>query len=108
MGQLSPENDWAASIMEEENGEEVAYYLGKHIKEARKIFAMKPSARDREIGKLSAKIASQTVAPQKPSKAPPPIAPVSATSAVNDGELQPQMKFEDYRKIGNKMFRGRS
>mgnify|MGYP001611765694 FL=1 len=107
VGDLKPTTPWAVALMEEENGEEIAYYLGKHIKEAQKIFSMNPLAQAREIGKLSVKISQEKVAPKQPSKAPAPITPVTGNSAAPAETIREGQSFEDYRKIGNKMFRQR-
>ena len=108
VGELKPVTPWASAIMEAENGEEIAYYLGKHLTEAKKLFAMNPLSQVREIGKLEMKLAQKPDAPRTPSKAPPPIAPVTGAAVTTADGIKPGQSFEEYRKIGNKMFRGRS
>lgn len=107
VGDLKPTTPWAVALMEEDNGEEVAYYLGNHIKEAQKIFSLHPLAQAREIGKLSVKLATQKEAPQKPSKAPAPITPVSGNTSISEPDFSKPMDPADYMKHGAKMFRGR-
>ena len=108
VGDLKPTTPWAVAIMQAENGEEIAYYLGqpKNQKEAERIIALDPWSQVREIGKLEMKLLSAPEAPKKPSKAPPPINPVQQTGVISDDEITPNMPFEKYMKIGNKMFRG--
>src|SRR3990167_85397 len=107
VGDLKPTTPWALAIMEAENGEKIAYYLGKHPKEAQRIIALSPLSQVRDIGKLEMKLSTVTEAPKPPSKAPPPIAPVTGASVVPDDTIKPQQPFEEYLKIGDKMFRGR-
>ena len=107
VGDLKPTTPWAVALMEEENGADIAHYLAKHQKEAQKIFSLAPLAQAREIGKLSLRLSQAPEAPKKPSKAPPPIAPVTGAAKVPDTEIKPQMSFEEYERIGRKMFRGR-
>ena len=106
VGELKPQSAWAVAVMEEDNGDEIAYYLGKHLKEMHKIAALTPAGQIREIAKLSIKLAATPEAPKKASKAPPPINPVTEPAAPS-GELRENMPFEEYRKWGNKTFRGR-
>lgn len=103
VGDLKPTTPWAIAIMQEDNGADIAHYLGKHEKEAQRIIALDPYSQAREIGKLSVKLASPA-APKVPSRAPAPIEPVKATAVATDG-IQPSQSPEDYFKIGNKMFR---
>ncbi len=107
VGDLKPVTPWGYTLLAAESGEEVAYYLGKHPKEAESIFSKPPLLQAYEIGRLEAKLLSKPEAPKQPSKAPPPIAPVTGPAQVSEGEYKPGMPFEEYRKIGNKMFRGR-
>lgn len=106
VGDLKPTTPWAIAIMEAENAADVAYYLGKHLKEAQRIIALPPVSQIREIAKLEARLLTQTETPKKPSQAPKPITPVTGASEVSDMEYKQGMKPEEYFKIGNKMFRG--
>ena len=74
----------AATLMQIENGPEVAYYLGKHKTEAARIAQMGTAAQAVELGRIVEKMN----APAKPevSRAPPPIKPLrSANGAVERG-----------------------
>jgi len=104
VGDLKPTTPWAIAIMQEENGADIAHYLGRHEKEAERIIALDPYSQAREIGKPSVKLAQAPAAPKVPSRAPAPIEPVKATAVQTDG-IEPNQKPEDYFKIGNKMFR---
>ena len=107
VGDLKPVTPLAISVMEEENGEEIAYHLSKHMAEARRISALSPLAQAREIGKLSVKLAATKAAPPKPSKAPTPISPVSGAASTSEQDLTAPMEPKDYMKLGHKMFRER-
>lgn len=107
VGDLKPTTPWAVALMRSDNGEEVAYYLGSHQKEAQKIFALDPVLQYLEIGKLSAKLSATPSTPKTPSKAPAPITPVTGQAVTGEPDIGTPMPFEQYRKVGNKMFRGR-
>lgn len=107
VGELKPTAPWAIAIMKQENGYKIAHYLGKHPKETQKLVAMDPYDQVLEISKLAFKLQSAPPAPKKPSAAPPPITPVTGTGEVNKEEIRPNQPFEEYMKIGNKLFRGR-
>ena len=104
VGELKPTTPWAIAIMESEAGPQIAYYLGKHLKEAQKIIALPPVSQIREIGKLEAKLLQTPAAPKQPSKAPPPITPVTGSAAVQDNEIKPQMSYEEYMRVRAKTF----
>ncbi len=67
---------WAIALMEEENGADIAYHLFSDKKEFARIAALPVISQIREIGKLSAKLASAPPKAKQPSKAPAPITPV--------------------------------
>jgi hypothetical protein len=67
--------------MQADNGDEIAYHLAKHQKEAMRIAALDPLSQAREIGFLSAKLAAEPPKPKVPSKAPAPITPLAGKSA---------------------------
>jgi len=106
VGVLKPSTPWAVAIMKTDNGADVAYHLGSHQAEARKLFQLDPYDQILEIAKLSHKLSAVPQKPKEPSKAPAPITPVSGEAMVSDMEIQPSMPFEKYLKVGNKMFRG--
>ena len=106
VGDIKPTTPWAVAIMRAENGPDIAYYLGSHQAEARKIFALDPVGQILEIGRLQLKLQAPAVPPKTPSKAPPPIEPVTTGGALSGTEIEPNMPYEKYLKVGNKMFRG--
>ena len=92
--------EWMRDAMfDMDNQVEIAYFLGKNPKEARRIAKLPPRRQVAEIGKLDGKPWS----PSKPktSAAPAPIEPVGGSNTPND-TIQPQMKFEDYLKVRNR------
>ena len=107
VGDLKPTIAMNVALMEEENGEDIAHHLGKNRKEVDRIMSLSPGAQFREIGKLSVRLSQKVAEPKTPSKAPPPIAPITGAAAVSDDSIKPSQPFEEYMKIGNKMFRGR-
>lgn len=86
VGKLDPRNPIVLSIMESEQGADIAYYLGTHTEEAKKIFSLSPASAIREIGKLEAKLSAPTEKPKTPSKAPAPIQPVTGTAPTISNE----------------------
>ena len=108
VGELKPTQPWSVAIMRSENGADVAYHLGKHPTEARKILSLDPYSQILEIGRLSAKLSQAAPErPKTPSKAPAPINPVQTESKASGDDIRPDQPFEEYRKIGNKLFRGK-
>ena len=103
VGDIKPTTPWAYALMEADNGPDIAHYLGTHPAEVKRIAALSPPSQFREIGKLELKLQAPAEPPKKPSKAPAPIEPVKGDAKVSD-ELAPQMEFEKYLKVGNKMF----
>jgi hypothetical protein len=88
VGDLSPTTPWAMAIMQAENGEDIAYYLGTHLKEAQRITQLDPLSQAREIGRLETKLLAEPLKAKTPSKAPPPITPVAGkTAAASDEPL---------------------
>jgi len=70
----------AEAVMADELGPEILYHLGSHPSEAARIAKLAPVQQAREIGKLSAKLA--TSPPGKTtSSAPAPITPIAARGA---------------------------
>ncbi len=97
----------ADAIMRADNGTEVANYLMNHEKEAATIFSLDAPDQILEIGKLSYKLTLKPEAPKTPSKAPPPIAPVTGVSSASDDDIFKPQSPEEYMKKGSKFFRGR-
>lgn len=82
VGEIQPTTPWAIAVMEVENGEDVAYHLGKNLKDARRIASLPPLQQALEIGRLSAKLASAPAQPKTPSRAPAPISPLTGAAPV--------------------------
>lgn len=90
VGDLQPNTPFVAAIMEAENGDDIAYHLGKNPDEAERIAKLPPLSQVREIGKLEAKfLATPPVQPKAPSKAPAPITPLAGTAPVVSAEPLP-------------------
>lgn len=82
VGDLKPVNALTVAIMQADNAEDVAYFLGKNPKEATRIAGLNPIAQIREIGRLELKLANEPLADKTPSKAPAPIMPLSGKSGA--------------------------
>jgi len=105
VGDLKPTAPWSIGIMKSENPADVAYYLGKHLKEAQKIIALDPVSQIFEVAKISLKLSQTPVAPKTPSKAPAPISPVGAAATSKEASVAEPMSMEQYMKVGAKAFR---
>jgi len=82
VGDLKPTVPFVAALMEAENGEDIAYHLGKNPKEAERIAKLPPLSQVREIGKLEAKLLAESPKPKTPSQAPAPITPLTGVAAA--------------------------
>lgn len=82
VGDLIPGTALTDAIMDAENGEDVAHYLGRHPKEAERLAKLSALSQIREIGKLEAKLLSEPEKPKAPSKAPAPITPLTGAASV--------------------------
>lgn len=102
VGEMKPTNPLTSAIMHLENGEEVAYHLGKNLKEAERITSLPPILQVLEVGRLAAKLSSEPPKPKKPSMAPAPIAPVTGTKSAEPTELKPTMEYKDFVKVRNR------
>jgi hypothetical protein len=69
----------AQTIQASDLGPDIAYYLGSHPKEADRIARLSPILQAKEIGKLEAKLVDNPPVVRKSTKAPDPIAPVTAS-----------------------------
>lgn len=100
VGELNPNVPVVAAIFEAENGEDIAYYLGKNPKEAQRIAQLHPRAQIREIGKIEAKLLAEPVKPKKPSTAPEPIKPVGGSASPSTKKMTEltQDEFEKRRR----------
>lgn len=83
----------ASVIMADDSGPKIAYYLGKHIEEARRIAALDPFMQSVELGALRERILS----PTKPttSRAPAPIKPLTGARTPASKSLD-EMDMEEY------------
>ena len=97
VGDIEPNTPLMASIMEAENGDDIAHYLGKTPQEARRIMALNPWQQAREIGKLEAKLAAEPPKPKTPSGAPAPIKPLGAAASPAAKKLT-EMSYEEFEK----------
>lgn len=106
VGELKPVNPLTIAIMQAENAEDVAYYLGKNLKEAQRIAALDQIAQIREVGRLEAKLMSEPPKPKMPSQAPAPIKPVSGKSSATTGEPLDSDDYATWLKKRNKQVHG--
>ena len=89
VGEIKPTHPLTVAIMREENGADIAYHLGKNPKDAMRIAALEPMDQILAIGRLGAKLSSEPPVAKQPSKAPPPITPVSGKAAAPTEEISP-------------------
>ncbi len=106
VGTLQPVAPFIAALMEADNGEEIAYHLGKNPSEATRISRLPPLSQVREIGKLEAKFLSEPVKPKAPSKAPAPIAPLAASSTPASDVPSEDDDIKDWMKKRSKQVHG--
>lgn len=90
-----------------ENPADIAYYLGKNLKECTAISLMSPVNAARALGKIEEKVKATLsnrpppTATRKTSDAPPPIRPVgSAHPVTKDPEKMTQAEYEAERRAG--------
>lgn len=106
VGVLQPTNPVFRAIMQADNGEDIAYHLGKNMEEARRILSLDPVRAIREIGKLEVKLAATQSKEKAPSKAPAPIAPVSGKTGVLTNDLSDDDDIGMWIKKRSKQVRG--
>jgi len=107
VGEIQPTAPFVAALMEADNGDDIAHYLGKHPSEAKKIAALSPMAQVREIGKLEAKLSSKSVEPKAPSKAPAPITPLTGAAPKTPDGPSEQDDTKDWIRKRQKQVHGR-
>lgn len=107
VGEMKPVSQLSIAIMQAENGVDIAYYLGKNIKEAHRIAALDPIAGLREIGKLEAKLLAEPLKARTPSNAPAPITPVKGSGVSNKTIFDDNLSQEEFEKIRNKQLKRR-
>ena len=81
VGEIYPNTPLTAAMMRAKNGDDVAYHLGKNLSEASRIASLDPIDQILAIGELSAKLLATPPTARTPSKAPPPIEPVTGKSS---------------------------
>lgn len=81
----------AEAIAESEFGADIAYFLGKNVKEAERIAKLSPMTAAREIGRLEAKFAASATV----SKTPPPGKTVGARGGASTG-LRDDMPLSEW------------
>ncbi|MGH9667091.1 MAG: hypothetical protein ACRD9L_21915 [Bryobacteraceae bacterium] len=89
----------AQAIQDSEQGADLAYWLGKHPKEAERIVGLSPLAAVRELGKIEAQIAKTTPEPKKSTSAPKPPATVGGKSGGERRLDDPDLEFGDFEKM---------
>ena len=102
VGQVTPNNPATVAMAQAKNGEDIAYHLGKNLKEAQRIFSLPPFEQIFEIAQLSAQLAAKPPKAPPASKAPEPITPLSATKSSASDEIKDGMNMEQFIKIRNK------
>lgn len=83
----------ALTITSMENGADVAYYLGQHLEEAQRIFALPPVRQAVELGKLEMKLTAPKPVPV--SKAADPIKPLTGAGA-SQTRSDDELSMEEY------------
>lgn len=107
VGDIQPNAPWSMAVMEADNAEDVAYYLGKNLKEARRIAALPPLSQIREIGKIEAKLLAEPPKPKTPSKAPAPITPLKGAAPVASDTPSETDDMRDWMRKRQKQVHGK-
>jgi hypothetical protein len=107
VGDLTPTTPWAMAVMQAENAHDVAYYLGTHLDEAKRIIALDAISQIREVGRIEAKLQLQPPTPKASSKAPAPIAPLSGASSGNKDIWDKDTDMKTFMKQRQKQVHGR-
>jgi hypothetical protein len=107
VGDLAPTTPWAMAVMSAENAHDVAYYMGTHLDETKRIIALDPVSQIREVGRLEAKLLLQPPTPKASSKAPAPIAPVTGTSSGASDIWDKDTDMKTFMKKRQKQVHGR-
>ncbi len=107
VGDIRPTAPWTTAIMRAENGAEVAYHLGKNIKEAQRIVSLDPFDQIFEIGKLAATLAAKPQEPKTPSRAPAPITPLKGATPVATETPSERDDMRDWMRKRQKQVHGK-
>jgi len=86
----------APTILESENGPELAVYLAKNPDVARKLYYLTPTQAARELGKIEAKL-DDLLQPKSVSEAKPPLSPVKPKGDLPDG-LDDKLSPKEWQK----------
>jgi len=91
------------AMMECDNDIDIAYHLGKNVRESHKIAALSPMGQAREIGKLEAKLSGGVtpVVPQKTKTKPVTPSSPAEGKTVSSGKLE-DMSTDDFWESRNK------
>jgi dsDNA-binding SOS-regulon protein len=90
----------APTILESEQGPELAMYLAKNPDVARKIYHLSPTQAARELGKIEAKL-DGLMKPVTVTNATPPLSPAKPKGAIPDG-LDDSLPMDVWMKRRNK------
>lgn len=90
----------APTILESEQGPELAMYLAKNPEVARKIYHLSPTQAARELGKIEAKL-DDLMKPVSVTNAKPPLSPAKPKGAIPDG-LDDSLPMDVWMKRRNK------
>jgi hypothetical protein len=93
----------AEALLESDMGADIAYYLGKNVKESEKISAMSPVAQAKAIWKLEAKVGKSNAPAQ--SQAPAPVKPVRGGSSAPTKPVS-EMSMSEYAAYRQKQMNG--
>ncbi len=107
VGDIKPTSPWSVAIMQAENADDIAYFLGTHLKEAQRIASLDPVSQIREIGRLEAKLAADPPKPKGISKAPAPITPVTGVSVSASNEPSENDDMKTWIEKRNKKVHGK-
>ena len=102
VGDIKPVNAITQAIMSEDNGPDVAYYLGKHLKEAQRIGSLSPIQQITAIGRLAERLSAKPPEARAPSNAPKPITPITGKAASTSEAISPEDEFETFLRKRNK------
>ena len=102
VGEMKAVNPLTSAIMSADNGPDVAYYLGKHLKEAEEIGKLDPVRQLVAIGRLAEKLSAKPPEAKQPSSAPKPIVPIVGKAASASEAISPDDDFETFLRKRNK------
>lgn len=108
VGDLKPTEPWSQAVMAAENAEDVAYWLGKNLDQAKRIASLPPFAQIREIGRIEERLlANPPVKPKTPSRAPAPIEPLKGVAPTVTDVPSSEDNMKDWMRKRQKQVHGR-